>query len=228
MFAAVLIAGVVGLAQAETPGADPATKAITAAVRAHVAATARVKVRDVEVRWLGLGTKVDCTGVPNVIVDTRPGEDFRGRTELRVTLTSGGKECGRLRLPARIAIWRDVQMAAAAAAPGERVKLKSGRAPRDTFRGDAIDPKAGAWIALHALLPGETVTDGDVILAPAVKAGDRVVLETVIGALRIKADAHMLNDARIGERVRVANIATGTVVSGVLVNARTVRVGGRP
>ena len=235
MVVGVLIAGMLSVVQAgmqaadpALTAADPALRAIAAAVRAHVATTARVAERDVELRWLGLGAIVDCAETPQVLVDTRPGEDFRGRTELRVTLTSGGEQCGRLRLPARIAIWQDVQVAAADAAAGAAVKLKAGRAPRETMRGESIDPDAGTWLARHPLRAGETVSGHDVALAPTVRAGDPVVLQAIDGGLKVEAEAHMLNDGHIGERVRVANTATGTVVTGVLMDPRTVRVGGTP
>jgi len=228
VFASLAIAGLIGAAQAEMPAADLSVQAVAAAVRAHVATAARVDVADVELRWLGLAAVVECAQVPEVMVSTRPGEDFRGRTDFRVTLTASGEECGRFRLPARIAIWQDVAVAAVSVLPGEVVQLAEGRVSRDTIRGSRIDPGAGTYQALHAIRAGESVTDQDVILVPAVLAGDLVQLEAGRGRLRIKADAHMLNDARIGERVRVANIATGSIVSGVLTDSRTVRVGETP
>jgi flagella basal body P-ring formation protein FlgA len=91
-----------------------------------------------------------------------------------------------------------------------------------------VDPKRGIWIALHRVRAGAPVTDRDVVLAPAVHAGDSVQLHIRIGSLYIESEAHMLNDARIGDQVRVANNATGTVVRGRLVDSRTVRVGGTP
>jgi flagella basal body P-ring formation protein FlgA len=228
MLAGMLIASQLSMAQAEFQAADPVAEAIATAVRAHVASTARVSISDVELRWLGLGTAVDCPHDAQVLVDSRPGEDFRGRTDLRVTLIGHGEQCARLRLPARIAIWQEVQIASADAAPGLSVEMVLGRAPRDTIRGETVDPKRGTWIALHMLRAGAPVTDRDVVLAPAVRAGDPVQLEVHIGTLHIEAGAHMLNDARIGEQVRVANNATGTVVRGLLVDSRTVRVGGTP
>jgi flagella basal body P-ring formation protein FlgA len=228
MLAGILIASQLSVAQAEFQAADPVAEAIATAVRAHVASTARVSLSDVELRWLGLGTAVDCPHDAQVLVDSRPGEDFRGRTDLRVTLIGHGEQCARLRLPARIAIWQEVQIASADAAPGMSVEMVPGRAPRDTIRGETVDPERGIWIALHMLRAGAPVTDRDVVLAPAVRAGDPVQLEVHIGTLHIEAGAHMLNDARIGEQVRVANNATGTVVRGRLVDSHTVRVGGTP
>ena len=70
------------------------------------------------------------------------------------------------------------------------------------------------------------MTDRDAVLEPSVRAGELVQLQAVLGKLRIEADAHILNDAQIGQRVRVANKATGAIVQGVLVDTRTVRVGG--
>ena len=227
MFAGILIAGMLSAAHAEVQAADPMAQAVADAVRAHVAQTARVPESDVELRWLGLGAAIECPQGAQVLVDSRPGEDFRGRTELRVTAQSQGTQCMRMRLPVRVAIWQAVQVAVKDAVPGAPVQVAAGRAPRDTIRGQSIDPDRGQWLALHMIRAGEPVTDRDAILAPVVRAGDMVQLEAVYGTLRIKADAHILNDASIGDRVRVANNATGTVVRGVLVDARTVRVGGQ-
>ena len=221
-----LIAGLVGLARAELEAADPMAEAIGAAVIAHVASTAHVDAQDVELRWLGLGAPIQCGLGSTILVDSRPGEDFRGRTELRVSISEGGEQCARMRLPARIAIWQTTQLAAADAAPGTVVSMVAGRAPRHSLRGDAVDPSQGPWIAVHMLRAGATVTDRDVISVPSARAGDPVQLQAIVGALRVETEAHLLNDARIGEQVRVANTATGTVVRGVLVDARTVRVGG--
>lgn len=225
MFAGLLIAGLLSSAHAEVQAADPFAVAISEAVRAHVALTAGVDSADVELRWLGLGATIQCPADAQVLVDTRPGENFRGRTDLRITMLSGQEQCARLRLPSRIAIWQSVQIAAADAAPGTPVQMVSGRASRDSIRGEPIDPSHGPWLAVHTIRAGAAVTSTDVLRAPTVLAGDPVQLQAVFGGLQIKADAHMLNDANIGERVRVANNATGGVVSGVLVDARTVRVG---
>jgi len=226
MFASMIIAVLLGLARAEVPAAGPLASKVSMAVKDHVAAVARVDVKDVELRWLGLGVALDCPSDAQVLVDSRAGEDFRGRTELWVTLLAGSEECARVRLPSRIAIWQDVQVAVRDASVGEEVQMMKGRAPRDLIRGQPVDPNGGKWIALHPVRTGEAITDRDVVLAPSVLAGDPVVLEVVYGRLHIVADARMLNDGRVGERVRVANNATGTVVTGKLVDARTVRVGG--
>jgi flagella basal body P-ring formation protein FlgA len=216
---------IVALAQTET--SDPSMRRIRGAVRAHVANTAHVEIEDVELRWLGLAAKVDCVDLAEVLVDSRPGEDFRGRTELRVTLVGETTECGRYRLPARIGIWETVPLVVSTVRSGDPVALELGRVNRDAIRGQSVAIENGPWIALRHLRAGDPVTDRDVRRPPEVFAGDEVMLTSGVPGLRLTAEARMLNDANIGDVVRVSNLATDSVVSGVLVDSSTVRVGGR-
>jgi flagella basal body P-ring formation protein FlgA len=215
------------VAQAQTDTTDPMMRRVRDAVRAHVANTAHVEREDVELRWLGLGAEVDCADLDEVLVDSRPGEDFRGRTDLRLTLVGQTTECGRYRLPARIGIWTTAPLVVAAVSSGEPVVLELGRVSRDAIRGQSVAIDDGPWVALRHLRAGDPVTDRDVRRPPEVFAGAEVMLTSGVPGLRLTADARMLNDANVGDLVRVSNLATDSVVSGILVDASTVRVGGR-
>ncbi len=71
MLAGMLIASLLSVAQAEVEAGGPVAEAIATAVRARVASTARVGLCEVELRWIGLGSGVDCPEDAQVLVDTQ-------------------------------------------------------------------------------------------------------------------------------------------------------------
>ena len=62
--------------------------------------------------------------------------------------------------------------------------------------------------------------------APDARSGDDVTVLVESGALRIQAPGRLMEDATLGEPVRVSNLATGAVMTGALVSPGIVRAGG--
>jgi flagella basal body P-ring formation protein FlgA len=57
--------------------------------------------------------------------------------------------------------------------------------------------------------------------------GQGVEIVASIGGITVKAEGRMLADAQLGDWVRVANLATDTVVQGTLTSPGIVLAGGR-
>jgi flagellar basal body P-ring formation protein FlgA len=193
-----------------------------------------VPVADVEVPFLGMGRALSCPDGARIEVTPTKGEAWRGVSDLTVTgIGADGVSCDRLRIRPRVEIWMDVPVAAAAVAAGQAVPVRAGRVLRSRLRGapvsmSAVSAGAGNLEAKVPLAEGEPVTVLVVRTAPDARSGDDVTVLVQAGALRIKAPGRLMEDAALGQPVRVANLATGAVMTGALVAPGLVRAGGTP
>jgi flagella basal body P-ring formation protein FlgA len=200
---------------------------ISASVQAHVADRLGMVAEDVEVEWVGFSGEHSCAAGTTVKVESVPGEQFRGQTQLKIRLNDSGRPCGRFTVPARITLWRDVPVANTAASPGEVIDLGRARVSTKEIHGLLVDPDTGRWLASRTIRAGQPVTRRYAKREPAMANGQSVSIVAIFGGLSIKAEGRMLEDAQIGDWVRVANLATDTVVQGQLTALGTVRTGGR-
>lgn len=79
-------------------------------------------------------------------------------------------------------------------------------------------------VTTRTLLPGRTIPVRALREAWAVERGSAVKLVFAHAGLVITAQGTPLNNAAIGELVRVRNIETGVIVSGTVMNDGTIRV----
>lgn len=79
-------------------------------------------------------------------------------------------------------------------------------------------------VAKNTLLPGRMVSVAALREAYAVEAGQPVEVQFVQGALVISITGVPLQPGAVGDVVRVRNLDSGTVVSGVVMGDGTVRV----
>ena len=196
-------------------------------IRAHVAEVRMMDVEDVEVGVLGMQVPNICNGDHSVEVSSMPGEQFRGLTRLRIQISAEGKICERFTITPRIDLYAEIPVAKQAYEVGERVAFQSRRVAMASIRGTVVDPTAGTYIATRPILAGEPLTHRRVKREPAAATGQGVDIIISVGAITIKAEGRMLADANLGDRVRVANLATDSVVQGILLEPNLVRAGGR-
>ncbi|MGB0639536.1 MAG: flagellar basal body P-ring formation chaperone FlgA [Myxococcota bacterium] len=208
------------------PEADPIVEHISDAVQAHVAKDMNVDIEDVEVEWLGFNGPTRCEAEPAVWIDTRPGENYRGQTQIRVTLTDQTGVCDKMTLPSRVQLWKTVPVTKVDVESGDSIEVAYKKVSVTDIRGLLVKPDDGPWVANQPLRAGEPITMRFVRKEPAASVGDMVKLVVQYGPLTVTADARMLADAQIGESVRVSNLATNTVVNGILVASDRVRTGG--
>jgi flagella basal body P-ring formation protein FlgA len=199
------------------------------AVRARAAADLQVDVSDVEVPFLGMGRALSCPEGSRVEVTPSKGESWRGVSDLTVTgIAPGGLTCDRLRIRPRVEVWTRVPVAARAVAAGEPVSLAEGRVLRSSLGGAPVSFGETDLEAKVPLAEGEPVTVLAVRAAPDARSGDDVTVLVQAGALKVKAPGRLMEDARVGDPVRVSNLATGAVMTGALVAPGIVRAGGTP
>ena len=101
------------------------------------------------------------------------------------------------------------------------------RVRQEDLRSAVVDLASDDWIAARTIRLGQPITQRVAKRRPAASTGDRVSIVAEFGALTVKAEGRMLAQAYIGDRVRVSNVATDTVVQGILVAPGLVRTGGR-
>ena len=217
-------AGLMGLVFA--PAASKATSAgvksrvsaplVDAAIREHVATATAVADHDVEVVHNGLGVPFPCGPTAKIDVWAASSETYRRHVHFRLRGTESGQPCADLRVRAEVVVWQQMVVARAPVRAGEAIPLTTARVRRDEIVGDPVDPDGGPYLAVGPMPAGVPVTVSRVRSVPDRKSGERVTLVAGSRGLMIRATGRLLADARVGDTVRVANPATGSVVVGVL------------
>ena len=189
------------------------------AVREAVAVHESVPVGDVEVG--DLGVLQDAPEDAEWAVRLPEARGLCGRVP--VILSTEGH---RYAVRAPVTVWLDLAVSETAVAPGERVRLASSRQPCTVLHGETpVDPTL-AWEAGVSLPAGAPVTTARVRTWPDVRKGEGVRIEAGSGGLTIVADGQLLQDAFVGKKVAVLNLATRAVLSGTYSSDGVVRVQG--
>jgi flagella basal body P-ring formation protein FlgA len=201
-------------------------KKLSHAIRDHIAADTGRAVADIEVQWVGYAASVACAETAKVWIETLPGEQYRGQTNIRVTFTNETGMCGKASFPARILLWDEVPVASSNTSSGEVVEIVTRRVSTLDIRGVIVDPADGPWISVGSLRAGDPVTHRRVKRQPVASVGETIQIVAEFGALTVTAEGRMLADAFLGDHVRVANLATDAVVQGVLIAPGRVKARG--
>jgi flagella basal body P-ring formation protein FlgA len=180
----------------------------------------------VEIRYLGVERELDCPEGADFLVESSPSERFRGHADLRIRGHHHGVPCEQIRIRPLIQVWIQAVVASERAQVGEPVRLVEKRVLLSSVSGDNVTLDSGPWLSTTTLDVGEVVTRSKVRARPDVRGGHRVVIVAGAAPLSIRSDGRLLSDAKLGDEVRVANLGTGTVVNGVLIEPDLVRAGG--
>jgi hypothetical protein len=116
-------------------------KKLSQAVGEHIASDTGRSAADVEVQWVGYAANVPCAETADVWIETLPGEQYRGQTNVRVTFTDGSGMCGKASFPVRVALWNEVPVAASNTSSGEVVEIVTRRVSANEIRGVIVDPE---------------------------------------------------------------------------------------
>ena len=136
----------------------------------------------------------------------------------------------RLFVPVRVQRVQPVVVLNAAVAPGEPVPASAlGVETRDAARLGAAplsDPAQAVGQTLRrGGRPGQVLTRADLMAVAAVKRGEPVALVAGGGGFEVRMAGRALGDAATGEVVRVENLSSRRVLSGVVAAPGEVRVG---
>lgn len=176
--------------------------------------TARCGAAEVEVRWLG----ADLAGAEQVVFS---GDACRAHPDLEVLLVRGGA-AERVRIRPELAIRVPGPVAARAAAAGEAVEIVPGTIALADRVGSPVEGEG--WVARTTIAAGDPVTTAVVSKPPDARSGTAVLVVAERGAVRLVAEGVLLEDARVGETVRVACEATRGTVRAELVAPDRVEV----
>ena len=210
-----------------TPAKADVVESMQTAIQAHVADRTGRSLEDVEVAEVMFDAPHTCGAGVSVAVDTNSSERFRGQTQFRVRLSEGAQLCGRFSVSARVTLYQLAPVATRELSTGEDIVYTMARVRQEDLRSAVVDLASHDWIAARTIRLGQPITQRVAKRRPAVSTGDRVSIVAEFGALTVKAEGRMLAQAYIGDRVRVSNVATDTVVQGILVAPGLVRTGGR-
>ena len=210
-----------------TPAKADVVESMQTAIQAHVADRTGRSLEDVEVAEVMFDAPHTCGAGVSVAVDTNSSERFRGQTQLRVRLSEGAQLCGRFSVSARVTLYQLAPVATRELSTGEDIVYTMARVRQEDLRSAVVDLASHDWIAARTIRLGQPITQRVAKRRPAASTGDRVSIVAEFGALTVKAEGRMLAQAYIGDRVRVSNVATDTVVQGILVAPGLVRTGGR-
>jgi len=209
--------------------ASPSLSDIEGAVQVHAAERLQamgheVRASDIEIASLGLRNAPDCPEGSQLTVSSSPAERFLGHAEISLRWSHQDEPCANLRVNTRLIVHTLVPVAAEPANPGQVVKIEAARVPLHSIAGTPIEPGTSNWIARTNLATGTALTTARVKAAPDADTGAEIELVAISGAVAIRAPGRLLAAARIGDTVRVANLATNKVVEGTLITPQSVRI----
>jgi flagella basal body P-ring formation protein FlgA len=172
----------------------------------------------VEVAHLGVANEVVAEGDLHW-----SGDPCRERPRLRVSVVKDGVLRTELSLRPALSIWMNTPVATHTIAPGQPVSTAPGVARMGALVGEPLLAE-GPWTAKISIDKGEPVSASMVQRPLDLTSGQAVSIRVTRGAIVLSAPGRLLQDARIGDRVVVANEATRTTVRGVLISADLVEV----
>jgi len=190
----------------------PPTEALQASLAAYV--EEQCSAEEVEVGWIGLD--------PNLLPEGElvwQGNPCRSRPNLFLSVINNQTVQRRMTLRPSLTIWVNVPVAATDTPMGKQVQPVPGRVKLNELVGDPVHDN---WRARVFIAKGDPITTAVVNPIPDASNGAEIKLIVRVRALVVTAEGRLLEDAFIGEDVRVRNHATGNVMTGVLRDSGTV------
>jgi flagella basal body P-ring formation protein FlgA len=167
---------------------------------------------NVEVVYAGVSRGLP--GGPDVALQWE-GDACSTRPTLRLLAVEEGERLGRWTVRPHLRVWVEAPVAAQLAMPGDLVEVLPGQVQVDSIIGRPVT-NAGPHRARVRIEAGEPVTHAVVEPVPDVASGSHVTVRVQRGALVVTAPGTLMQDARIGDMVRVTNDATRVVLKGRL------------
>ncbi len=158
-----------------------------------------------------------------------PGASFLGNTPVTVVLFKDRERIGSVRIIGKINVFKEVARAARNIASHEVLRKTDFRFVRenlaDLSRDVITDPRQVIGKeAVHSFRVNEIIRKRDVAAPLLVQKGDIVTILISAPGLLITSKGQALEGGRLGEMMRVKNIATKRVVIGMVKGQKTVQV----
>ena len=174
---------------------------------------------DVSVTWLGLSDSLPGTEDAQLHWSGNP---CQSRPLLKLRAVEGHQLLGSWRMRPALDIWTVFPVATSDSSVGEVVSSRLEPVLLQNIRG--VEVGEGTWVARVSLKEGEPLTDRVLRRRPDSDRGSVVRIEIIHGALSIGADGRLMEDAFVGDDVRVLNLATRSTHTGRLVAHNRVEI----
>lgn len=171
----------------------------------------------VEVQWTGLPSSQLPSDTERLVWQ---GDPCRSRPHVRVAAVVDGVPSARFTVQPSLTLWATVPVAARDIAAGEEIVVVD--AEVDLAKVVGLPVRHGT--ARTAIAAGRPVLESMIGVPFDAPNGSAVELVYVRGNLMIATDGRLLEDAKLGESVRVVNEASRAVAQGVLVSANRVEI----
>ncbi len=189
------------------------------AVRRHVAQRLELDTDDVEILHLGVASLPPCADDAKVVLESHPSERFHGHANVSVDLYAQDETCASMSLRPRVRTWSELPVAASDLEPGQEVRWELRRVTMDRIAGTPVQPERLSdtrWLTRTTIAQGEPLTELVLRARPDGSSGDQVQVLAGTGGLLIETPGRLMADAFLGDKVRVANLATRGVHEGTL------------
>jgi len=200
-----------------------------AAILRHVLEEGPWKAEDLEVRVVPF-EPVPLPPGPAVIRVLKPNKGVApGAMSFLLAVDVTGRESARMWVKSEIRVFGEVVVSSTPLARHEAITAKDVRLERRDISGlqarplTQIEEVAGARAA-RAIEVNEILTQRALERPNLLRRGAPVILLYETGGLRVEAPGLAVEGGRIGELVQVKNPASGKLLRGLVVDARTVRV----
>lgn len=213
--AGLVAAGLTAPALAAAHGSSPLADSLLAWV------TESCEAVSVELSWLGMDEDW-----------TDPGDTFQwegrpcaARPAVRLTVIREGEVLTHRTLQPGLAITVEAPIAVSATKAGEQVRLTLGQVLIQDLRGEPVSlDEQREWRARVRINEGAPVTENLVEPMPDALSGSPVSVVVHRGSLTISAPGRLLEDAHLGQPVRVVNDSTRVALKGVLASPGIVEI----
>lgn len=209
----LVLAASVGATEVVDDAAAPAVHPVEQALIAY--ATAECDALEVDVRWLGLA---DAAQVPPGEI-LWEGDVCKRAPVLRLVVVQDAAVVQRVTVKPSLDITVSVPVAVDAAQRDGVLTTEPGLVLLHNVDGR---PVQGPVLATRTVQAGDPVTDRNSRAVPDLRTGSAVTLVAQSGSLTVRADGVALQDASVGDTVRVRNLATDRVLDGELTDSGTV------
>ena len=149
------------------------------------------------------------------------GKACRNNPRLNLSVVSESGLAKTLVVQPSLTIWVHAPVAPAFVEKGQQVTPQLALVDLSHISGI---PVPGGGEARVPIMPGKPITTMNVREPFDAKMGHDVTVEVIRGPIHLQTNGRLLNNARVGDEVRVVNHETNTLVKGVLIAPSRVRL----
>lgn len=157
-------------------------------------------------------------------------ESLRGATNVAIEFSVSGRVVRRIQVPVQVKIYRDVAVATSTigySSPLSKQQFTIERRDVTAYpENDLLSPDdISGTTARRSIQKGSVITRSSITEAGGVRRGMSATIIVQAGSVIIRTRGSVLNDATLGETVRVMREGTNSIITGILQENNTVYIG---